>query len=326
MQKDNRISSPFRMTEELQKKVDKLRLIDGEYDDWVSLKDIEQDAEIAARVETLYCDTRDFALGWNFKQVEPYKKASIGLEYRTNEGLKQIEKLKRNGKIADCLIEPHEILPWLNELCQKSGGYDKDWRFLTAKVEGCYDWDIKYVRFVRQSGGRFIACNSYFWPIEWRKVVENIYDPIHDADREEEQPERDKAAEYAKVVGRKFRPTFDSPIDHFTIRGYDKERDMVLTTAHPKEGSPFDDEIEERYLMGAFETGDYEPVYPDSWSKPQTYTIHNYDMPTPPKPLKQKFCGPCCNRCQHRFGNTSNACWCQDHWQQERCYRFKLQR
>ena len=306
-----------------------IKVIDGEYDKWVPLKRIDPQAEIADRVQTISCDTRDFALGWQFKQPEPYKKATCGLEYRTNDGLKQIEKLKRNGKIADCLIEPPEILPWLNEICQKSGGYDEDWRFLTAKVDGCQDWDIKYIRFVRHEDGRFIACNGYMWPIEWRKVVENIYDLVHDSATEEqsnEQPERDKSAEYAKVVGRKFRPTFDSPIDHFTIRGYDKERDMVLTVAHPKEGQPFDDEIEERYLMGAFETGEYEPVYPESWSEPHTYVLHNYDMPRQPKPLEQKFCGPCCNLCQQRFGRTSNARWCQDHWQQERCYRFKLQK
>ena len=66
-----------------------------------------------------------------------------------------------------------------------------------------------------------------------------------------------KAAQYADLKGRRFRPTFSSNIDFFEIRGYDSERDMVLTTAHPKGGSAFDDEIEERYLAGAFETGEY---------------------------------------------------------------------
>lgn len=302
-------------------------VIDGEYDDWVSLKRIDSAAKIADTVQTISCDTRDFALGWNFKQPETNKKASCGFEYRTNEGLKQIEKLKHNGKIDDCLIDTTEILPWLNEMCQKSGGFDADWRFLTAKVDGCRDWDIKYIRFVRYDDGRFIACNGYMWPIEWRKVVENIYDPVHDADEQpKEQPERNKAAEYAKVVGRRFRPTFQSPINYFEIRGYDKERDMVLTIAHPKEGQPFDDEIEECYLMGAFEKGEYEPVYPKSWSEPHTYEIHNYDMPQPRKPLEQKFNGPCCARCQHRFGRTSNAHWCEQNYQRERCYRFKLEK
>ena len=59
-----------------------------------------------------------------------------------------------------------------------------------------------------------------------------------------------KAARYADLKGRRFRPTFSSNIDFFEIRGYDAERDMVLTTAHPKSGSAFDDEIEKRYLAG----------------------------------------------------------------------------
>ena len=66
-----------------------------------------------------------------------------------------------------------------------------------------------------------------------------------------------KTAQYADLKGRRFRPTFSSNIDYFEIRVYDAERDMVLTTAHPKGGSAFDDEIEERYLAGAFENGDY---------------------------------------------------------------------
>lgn len=135
----------------------------------------------------------------------------------------------------------------------------------------------------------------------------------------------DKATEYAKVVGRKFRPTFDSLFDYFTIRGYDEDRDMVLTTDYPKDGEPFDDEIEEEYLMGAFENGDYAPIE-QRWDEPHTYVIHNYDMPHPPKPAKQKFCGPCCNRCQHRFGRTSNAHWCEQNYQREKCYRFKLEK
>lgn len=62
---------------------------------------------------------------------------------------------------------------------------------------------------------------------------------------------------YSELVGKKFKPTFQSEIDYFEIRGYDSERDMVLTKAYPKDGEPFDDEIEEKYLVGAFETGEY---------------------------------------------------------------------
>lgn len=43
-----------------------------------------------------------------------------------------------------------------------------------------------------------------------------------------------------------------------------------------------------------------------------------------PKERKQIFHGPCCDRCQHRFGTTSNKHWCGSHWTNDRCNRFKL--
>lgn len=137
-----------------------------------------------------------------------------------------------------------------------------------------------------------------------------------------------KEQQYAELKGRRFRPTFSSPIDYFEIRGYDAKRDMVLTTAHPKEGSPFDDEIEERYLVGAFETGDYKAVN-DMPVDERTFDIMArpyLDMTPPMVTRKQQFNGPCCDRCQHRFGTTSNREWCQQHYQSNRCYRFKLEK
>lgn len=58
-------------------------------------------------------------------------------------------------------------------------------------------------------------------------------------------------------IGFKFKPTFSSNIDFFEVRGIDEKRDMVLTTVHPKSGSPFEDEIEKKYYDSAFFTGDY---------------------------------------------------------------------
>lgn len=137
-----------------------------------------------------------------------------------------------------------------------------------------------------------------------------------------------KAAQYADVVGRRFRPTFKSDIGYFEIRGYDKKRDMVLTTAYPNEGSPFDDEIEEPYLMGGFANGDYKPVNDNPWpdyERELTIMMRPYfDMAVPASPRRQKFIGPCCSRCLHRFGTTSNSEWCMTHWQSDNCYRFKL--
>lgn len=151
-----------------------LRVIDGKYEDWVPLKIIVDDAKIVDEVQTISCDTRDFALGWNFKKPEPYKKADCGLEYRTNEGLARARRIEHSKALVDYLIEPVEIVSWLKKLCEKSGGYDEKWRYLTANVEGCTDWNIKYIRFLRHDSGRFMVCNAYWWPIKWRKILDNL--------------------------------------------------------------------------------------------------------------------------------------------------------
>lgn len=191
-------------------------------------------------------------------------------------------------------------------------------------------WNYEHVcpSFDRRPNTGFIVSGQGYDEEAFQEIADNMREMAEDSQRDEsrEEPVRDKVAEYAEVVGRRFRPTFSSPIDFFEIRGYDAERDMVLTTAHPKEGEPFDDEIEERYLMGAFETGEYEPVE-KRWMSDEAFRIFAnpyFDLYQPPKPREQKFHGPCCNRCRHRFGTTSNKAWCEGHWQGERCYRFKL--
>lgn len=160
---------------------EKLTIIDGEYDDWVPLRRIDKDVAIDEKVQVINCDTRDFAIAWSFEQPEEYKKAYFNYEVWTNKGLSMIGNLEKEGKLEDYLIEPTEIVSWLDEVCQKTGGYDKNWRFFTAKLDGCRDWKIKYIRFVRR-GDRFIVCNSYMRPVKWRLIIENIYDPVHDAD------------------------------------------------------------------------------------------------------------------------------------------------
>ena len=151
-----------------------LNVISGEYDEWVPLKQIADDATIVDEVKTISCDTRDFALGWNFKKPEPYKKAECGLEVRTNEGLARASRIEHSKALGDYLIETGEIVPWLKKLCEKSGGYDEDWRYLAASVDGCDGWGIKYIRFVHHDSGRFMVCNAYWYPIKWRKVLNNI--------------------------------------------------------------------------------------------------------------------------------------------------------
>lgn len=134
-----------------------------------------------------------------------------------------------------------------------------------------------------------------------------------------------KKEDYEKLIGRKFRPTFKSNIDHYEIRGYDEFTNMVFTKVYPCDGVAFDDEIEEQYLIGGFENGDYEvcdmPHFPD---EQKTFVLHNYHMPPAPKPRTRLFNAPSCDRCVHRFGTTSNREWCIKHIGNEKCYRFKL--
>ena len=139
--------------------------------------------------------------------------------------------------------------------------------------------------------------------------------------------DKDKTTDdYKDIVGRRFRPTFESNINYFKIRGYDSERNMVLTIAFPKEGEPFDDEIEASTLLAAFKIGDYERIR-EVWEQEHTYQFYlnpYYSLMGERKPLEVMFTGPCCARCRHRFGNTSNREWCATHYKSENCYRFKL--
>ena len=138
-----------------------------------------------------------------------------------------------------------------------------------------------------------------------------------------------KKNEYDMLQGRMFRPTFPSQIECYKIDGYDPKRDVVHTIVYPKEGSPFNDEIEERYFRAAFENGDYEAIreQPLNERGDGAYIITNpYAdlMGFVPTEREQLFHGPCCDRCQHRFGTTSNKHWCAFHWKDARCNRFKL--
>ena len=83
-----------------------IRTIDGEYDDWVSLQRLDaQTTTIADTVQTISCDTRDFALGWNFNQPERYEDDSCGLKHRSNEGLAHMAELMAKGDMQPYVIE-----------------------------------------------------------------------------------------------------------------------------------------------------------------------------------------------------------------------------
>ena len=134
----------------------------------------------------------------------------------------------------------------------------------------------------------------------------------------------------ALLVGNRYKPSFDSNIDYFTVRGYDEEKDMVLTTIHPRgKSNPFEDSIERKYFEGALETGDY--VACGSDKKPDDYpeySSHLYHL-LPDVGIKgvghaNEFTGPCCGRCVNRFGKTMN--YCSAHCSDTNCYRFKFDR
>ena len=61
-----------------------------------------------------------------------------------------------------------------------------------------------------------------------------------------------------KNIGFKFKPTFESSIDYFEVRGFDHRRNWVLTTVHTKNGETFEDHIEQECYDAAFDIGEYE--------------------------------------------------------------------
>lgn len=236
--------------------VELLKVIQGESEHWVELKMIHRDLKIESDVQTISCDTRDFAIAWGVTQPEPYKKTDCNHEYWTNNGLKRMEELKQSDMLQEYLIQPDEILPWLTELYQKSGG-EREWRYLVAKVENCGDWNIKYIRFVRH-GDCFIVCNSYMCPIRWKQVVENLYDPMTERTDESSQELNQGDVEYCD--------------------------DSKFVSSE------------------------------ENMSEWQTYS----------KPVKKViYHGICCQRCKNRFKESE---WCKKHCNDDKCWRFKLER
>ena len=153
-----------------------INIIEGEYDEWVSVKDISMDAEIDDSVQILYVDTRDFAVGWNFEQPNYYENAKCGYERNSNNGLGKLRNLFYVSNRSKYTISKSEIISWLYDLYKETGGYDEEWRFLEANLKNCMNWNLKYIRFVRNPKipDEFVVCNDYMYPIEWREVIKNI--------------------------------------------------------------------------------------------------------------------------------------------------------
>lgn len=162
--------------------MEKLRIIDGEYDDWVSLTLIDNDTPIAETVQVIYCDTRDFAIGWDFKQPEKAEKAECGFERGMNEELSKLEQLYSADNPSNYIIPEKEIVGWLKTLCEKSGGFNTDWRYLSADVRHCDGWELKYIRFIRHRERKdaFIVCNDHYRPIPYKEIIGNLKDVFAD--------------------------------------------------------------------------------------------------------------------------------------------------
>lgn len=154
----------------------KLIYIDNEYPHWVSVNCISLVAKIADTVQVINCDTRDFAIGWQFEKPKVIKKADCNWERWHNEGLAKLYSVLHKQNREKYTIEAKDILSWLDSLCKVTGGYGKDWRYLQANVKDCGGWNLKYIRFVRNDKcpNEFVVCNSYMCPIEYRNIIDNI--------------------------------------------------------------------------------------------------------------------------------------------------------
>lgn len=76
----------------------RLNKLEGTYDDWLPLEEINLDAEISSEIKRINCDTRDFALGWNFEHPKLYIKANCGFERESNKGLSKLFNLSTKSK------------------------------------------------------------------------------------------------------------------------------------------------------------------------------------------------------------------------------------
>lgn len=157
----------------------KINILDRKYEDWISVNDFDLNAKIADKIQVIYCDTRDFFIGWDFKQPKINKNANYNYEYNQNKGLQKFYKIvkkKDNKKREKYTINKKDILKWLDELCKKTGGYECEWRYLDTDVDYCRNWDIKYIRFIRNNKNpdEFIVCNNYLFPIEYREIIDKI--------------------------------------------------------------------------------------------------------------------------------------------------------
>lgn len=143
---------------------------------WLPIGTFASDAEIADDVQVIHCDTRDFYILASQNKPEIVKGADCNWEDWHNKGLSRLHKLFTKTNREKYAISRNEILGWLKNLCEETGGYERDWRCLESDVKDCGCWNLKYVNFVRNDKDRdeFIVCNAYMTPIQYREVIPNL--------------------------------------------------------------------------------------------------------------------------------------------------------
>jgi hypothetical protein len=146
-------------------------------DNWLPLKGFSKDAEIDEKVQMLHCDTRDFHIIGSNEKPKVHEKPDCNYEYWRNEGLNKFNNLIYKPNRENYAIKPNEIIPWLLQLCEATGGFDKNWRCINADVKNCGGWNLKYVRFIRNNRqpDEFIVCNSYLMPVHYKEVIPNLH-------------------------------------------------------------------------------------------------------------------------------------------------------
>lgn len=142
--------------------------------EWEALKTTPNDMEFGKDIQAIHCDTKDFYILRSLNKPEFNKNPRCNYEYWRNEGIKRINSLLKQKNRSNYAISSKEIIPWLKQLCEKTDGYDRDWRYLEADVKNCRNWELKYIRFIRNNNveDEFIVCNSYLTPIHYKEVLE----------------------------------------------------------------------------------------------------------------------------------------------------------
>ena len=126
--------------------------------EWEALKTTPNDMEFGKDIQAIHCDTKDFYILRSLNKPEFNKNPRCNYEYWRNEGIKRINSKKKKKNRSNYAID----------------GYDRDWRYLEADVKNCRNWELKYIRFIRNNNveDEFIVCNSYLTPIHYKEVLE----------------------------------------------------------------------------------------------------------------------------------------------------------